>query len=83
MIKYPTRFETEKGTKEIKTFAPKTASQTEEIIEYIKFAPCIVTLANSKINHSQRIIDILLGASVVLGVKICVLDDDNYLFTKE
>ena len=73
----------EKGTKDIKTFAPKTANQTEEIISYIKTKPCIVTLANSNKNHAQRIIDILLGASVALNIKICVLDNENYLFTKE
>ena len=74
---------TEKGAKDIKLFSPSTASETEEIISYIKTQPCLVTLTNSKKNHAQRIIDILLGASVALGVKICVLDGDNYLFTKE
>ena len=83
MINNPTRFDTEKGTKEIKTFTPKTASDTEEIIAFMKNSPCIVTTSYSKINHIQRIIDILLGASVALGVKICVLDSENYLFTKE
>lgn len=71
------------GTNDIKTFAPNVASDTEEIISYLKNSPCIVTLSNSKVNHAQRIIDILLGASVALGVKICVLDSENYLFTKE
>ena len=83
MIDSTTRFIAEKGTKEVKTFAPKIASDTEEIILHIKNAPCIVTLTNCKATHRQRVIDILLGASVALGVKICVLDGDNYLFTKE
>ena len=77
------RLNAEKGAKDIKTFFPTVASQTEEIINYIKNSPCIVTLANAKKNHAQRIIDILLGASVALGVKICELDNENYLFAKE
>ena len=83
MIKPTNRFTAEKVTNEIKTFAPKLASDTEEIILFMKNSPCIVTTSYSKVNHAQRIIDILLGAAVALSIKICVLDNENYLFTKE
>ena len=77
------RYLAEKGAKDIITFAPKKASETEEIIQSIKTKPTIVTLTNCNDKQAQRIIDILLGASVALNVKICVLDNENYLFTKE
>lgn len=80
---YPIRNVTENGAKDIITFAPKKASETETIIQSIKTKPCIVTLTNCNAKQAQRIIDILLGASVALNVKICVLDNENYLFTKE
>lgn len=72
----------QKNTKEIKTFLPKKACDTEEIISYMKTAPVIVTLTDSNLNHVQRIIDILLGAAVAFEMKICPLDKENYLFTK-
>ena len=72
-----------KRDNDIKVFVPVTASDTEEIILYIKNSPCIVSIKNTRKNHRQRVIDILLGASVMGGIKICDLDGENYLFTKE
>ena len=69
--------------KEIKTFNPLTVSETESVIAYMKTAPLIVSIVKTKTNPRQRVIDVLCGAAVALNVKICPLDSENYLFTKE
>lgn len=70
------------GTKEIKAFSPKKPSQAEEIIQYIKQHPAIITLQFCNAVNSQRILDLLCGAVCALNLKICPLDKENYLITK-
>lgn len=67
-----------KGT-EVMRFCPRKAEETEEIINYVKNAPAIVSVALCKGDNAQRVVDILCGAVYALGKKICPLDKDNYL----
>lgn len=67
------------GTKDIKTFIPTKLTEVEEIIAYLKNNPLILNVSKLKGNKSQRILDILLGACLLLNKGICPLDKHNYL----
>ena len=71
-----------KGTKEIKTFCPCKPSQAEEIILYTKSQPAIISLSMANPVNAQRILDVLCGAVFALNLKICPLDNENYLITQ-
>ena len=68
------------GTKDIKTFIPQSINEVEKIALYLIKNPLILNVSRLKGNISQRVLDILLGASLVLNKGICPLDKENYLF---
>lgn len=61
---------------------PIKLSDAEGIINYYLKKPLIVNLENLKAVDKQRTIDILTGAVVALGGKICKLDKSLFLLVK-
>ncbi len=77
------KFFQEKGTEEIKTFYPENLEEISGIIDYMKTAAAIISLNVLPPKSKQRALDIITGATVALGNKICPLSADNYLAFKE
>ena len=69
-----------KGTKEIKSFAPHSLNEIEEVIDFLKYSPIILNTSKLKADKQQRFLDLVSGAVIVLDKRICILDKDNYLF---
>ncbi len=68
------------GTKDIKSFAPNSLSESEEIINFLKFNPLILNTSKLKASQKQRFLDLMTGAICALDKHVCVLDNNNYLF---
>ena len=68
------------GTEDIKNFAPVSLDEAEQIIDYLKAKPLILSLNYLKGLNSQRFLDLMCGACYALNKKICVLEKGTYLF---
>ena len=68
-----------KGTEDIKNFAPVSLDEAEQIIDYLKAKPLILSLNYLKGLNAQRFLDLTCGACYALNKKICVLEKNTYL----
>lgn len=73
----------EKGTEDIKVFAPETTEDCSQIIDYLRKSPAIINFKNSPEKIVQRLIDVLCGAAYALHLGVCILDKENLIIVEK
>ncbi len=67
----------------VKAFYPRSLNEVEEIINYLKTNPLILSLVNLKNTDKQRALDLVCGACYSLNKNVCKLDKNNFLFIEK